>query len=259
MEPLERLFEPQTVQARQQPVLGLVTARVLGVRDDGTCLLDYLSMGSGEESAPARVMMPMAGSRRGMHFFPEKGDEVVVAFEGGDPNQPVVLGAVWNDNDRPPDQAKQSPDNHVRTIVSRSGHELTFDDTPGAEKVTLRSKGGHELTLDDRPGLGRVTLRTAGGAALLLTDTPGSAALRTPGGAQLQISDGGGAITVSAPVRLEIRSGVISLQANTIELTTTGSAPLSAVVIDGKPFGLHLHAAPPPAPPTAPATGTVTP
>jgi uncharacterized protein involved in type VI secretion and phage assembly len=243
LEPLERLLEPQTAQARQQPVHGLVTAIVRAIEDDGTYRLDYLTMGSDEPSAPARVMMPMAGGKRGMHFFPEKGDEVVVAFELGDTNLPVILGAVWNNNDRPPDQAKQSPDNHVRTIVSRSGHELTFDDTPGAEKITLKSKSGH-----------KVTLRTARGAALILDDTPpGSVTLRTAGGSQITISDADGITTISAPLQIQFQSSLITLQANAIQLTTTGVVTSSTVVIDGKPFGAHTHNIPP-ATPTGPVT-----
>ena len=258
MEPLERLCESLTAQDRRHRVYGLVTAVVRAIEDDGTYRLDYLSMGSDEPSAPARVMVPMAGGRRGVHFFPEKGDEVVVAFHEGDTTQPVILGGVWNNNDRPPDQARQSPDNHVRTIVSRSGHELTFDDAPGAEKVILKSKSGHELTLDDRPGQGKVTLETARGATLILDDTPpGSATLRTPGGSQITISDAGGTMTISAPVQLQLQSGVISLQANAIQLTTTGNVAASAVVIDGKPFGVHQHV--PPVTGTPPMTGPVSP
>src|SRR5689334_21907250 len=126
MDALYQLMAPQTEQSRKQLVHGLVTATVRSREDDGTYRLDYLTMGTDEPSAPARVMMPMAGSKRGTYFCPEPGDEVVVAFELGDTNLPVILGAVWNNNDHPPDQAQASVDNKIRTIVSRSGHEVTL-------------------------------------------------------------------------------------------------------------------------------------
>ena len=98
-------------------------AIVDSIEKDGTYTVDYLSMGSeGYTSAPARVMMTMAGDRRGTYFMPEIGDEVVVAFEGGDTSFPIILGAVWNDEAPPPDQAQPSTENNVRTIVSCSGH-----------------------------------------------------------------------------------------------------------------------------------------
>ena len=259
MDALEMLTAPQTEQSRKSLMPGIVTATVRSREDDGTYRLDYLTMGSDEPSAAARVMMPMAGGKRGTYFFPETGDEVVVAFEGGDTNLPVILGAVWNNNDQPPDQAKPSTENNIRTIVSRSGHELTFDDSPGAEKVTLRTQGGNSLTLDDQPGGAKISLTTALGRSLVLDDTPpGEITLSTLAGVQITLSDAGGTLTLQAPLQISLQSAMISLQANLITLTTTGSPTASLVTIDSVPFGLHRHV-PPVLPVTPPTTGPVAP
>jgi uncharacterized protein involved in type VI secretion and phage assembly len=168
-------------------------------------------------------MMPMAGDKRGFYALPEKGDEVVVAFELGDTNLPIILGGVWNSQSQPPDQAKPSPDNDIRTFVSRSGHELTFDDTKGAEMVTLKTQGGHEITLSDKPGQGKITLKTKLGVSVEMDDVAQQ-------------------IKLSAPLMVQIESPVaIALKAQTIQLTTTGSVTGSMVIIDGKPFGVHFH------------------
>jgi len=259
MEALHALMAPQTEQSRKRLVHGLVTATVRSREDDGTYRLDYLTMGSDEPSAAARVMMPMAGGKRGTYFFPEPGDEVVVAFEAGDTNLPVILGAVWNNNDHPPDQAKQSPDNNIRTIVSRSGHELTFDDTPGTEHITLRTQGGNTLKLDDQPTGPKITLMTAQGRTLVLDDTPpGQMSLSTPSGVQITLSDAGGMLTLAAPLQISLQSALISMQADLITLTTTGSPTASLVTIDTVPFGLHTHT-PPVLPPAMATTGPVAP
>src|SRR4029079_17483911 len=152
-DPIARLLRPQTFQNREQRVASVLPARVERIEDDGTYRLRFFGMNADEAdddtSAPARVMMPMAGGLRGIHFFPEPGDEVVVGFQDGDTNTPIILGGVWNSGSPPPDQAKESADNNLRTIVSRSGHELTFDDTRGSEKVTIRSQGGNTVEIDD--------------------------------------------------------------------------------------------------------------
>src|SRR4051812_35272075 len=44
----------------------------------------------------ARVSTLMAGPGRGTWFVPDPDDEVLIAFEGGDPRRPVVLGSLWN-------------------------------------------------------------------------------------------------------------------------------------------------------------------
>jgi phage baseplate assembly protein gpV len=229
MEALHALMAPQTEQSRKRLVQGLVSAKVRGRGDDGLYLLDYLTMGSdGVPSAPARVMMPMAGGKRGTYFFPEVGDEVVVAFELGDTNLPVILGAVWNQNDLVPDQAQPSSENNIRTIVSRSGHELTFDDTPGAEKFTVKTQGGHELVMDDSPMGPTVTLRTSQGRTLVLSDTaPGHASISTPIGVSVTLSDTG-TLTLSAPTMITLQTqGVINMTADLGITLTTASMPIT--------------------------------
>src|SRR5262249_14326356 len=120
-----------------------------------------LHMGGGEPSGGlARVMAPGAGAGRGCHFFPEVGDEVVVAFEMGNPDLPIILGGVWNQKSPPPDQARESTENDVRTMVSRVGHEVTFDDSPGGGKLIIKSGRGHTVILDDT-GAGKVTVQSA--------------------------------------------------------------------------------------------------
>lgn len=139
-------------------IYGLVFAEVAAVDEDGY-ILRYASLPLTENSVPARVVTPNAGNERGMYFMPEVGDEVAVMFERGDLNQPVIIGALYSEQDRPPPQADTEPSNNVRTIVSRSGHEVTFDDTPGATKVEIRTQGGLEIVLQDTPQ--RITIKTA--------------------------------------------------------------------------------------------------
>jgi hypothetical protein len=159
-------------------------------------------------------------------------------------------------------------------MVSRSGHEITFDDTKGTEAVHVKSKSGHQLTLDDTP-LGKVTLETAKGSKLELDDTTGILTIKSPTSivlesATISLAAGGVSMappvpapgapptpiqptTISSPLSLTLESTVISLKATTIELTTTGNIATSMVVIDGHPFGAHVHLLTPGT--TGPVTG----
>jgi uncharacterized protein involved in type VI secretion and phage assembly len=204
---------------------GVVTARVSAIKDDGLYEVEYLHMGNGEASgALARVMVPGAGGQRGCYFFPEVGDEVVIAFEMGNPNLPIILGGVFNNESPPPDQAQQSTDNDRRCIVSRVGHEVTFDDSAGGGKLIIKTKRGATVTLDDT-GAGKVTVESAGGMKLEMDD----------GTRQMTLDAGVGTITLSA-LRVSITAPA------GIAFTTTGvSGPGSLVQIDSKPFGAHFH------------------
>jgi phage baseplate assembly protein gpV len=88
----------------------------------------------------ARMMTPHAGSSRGIYFMPEVGDEVVVAFEDGDPERPIVLGCLWNNPDNPPAEdfwGGEYPNNNVKRIVTKSGHRIQLVDQDGKESITI--------------------------------------------------------------------------------------------------------------------------
>ncbi len=156
---LRRLTEFQERWQRQPPQLGLAFAEVAGVTAEGYTLT-WHSGHHDAPSAPARVSSFMAGGGRGGYFMPEIGDEVVVGFEMGNLDRPVILGALWNDRDLPPEEAAESDTNDIRTIVSRSGHEITFDDSP-AGGIRLRTRGGFEISISEGP-MPRITITSAG-------------------------------------------------------------------------------------------------
>jgi uncharacterized protein involved in type VI secretion and phage assembly len=99
----------------------------------------------------ARVATLMGGNNRGSWFVPDKDDEVLVAFEGGDPRWPYVLGALWNGKDKPPVSMDSSGSNATKVIRSRNGVKLTLDDTDGQERFVVETPGGQKVTLADSP------------------------------------------------------------------------------------------------------------
>lgn len=97
----------------------------------------------------ARIAQPMAGKNRGSYFIPETEDEVLVAFECGDPRRPYIVGSLWSTADLPPATDGDPQKNNWRFIRSRSGHILKFDDTDGAEKIEIVGKdGGQSIVID---------------------------------------------------------------------------------------------------------------
>jgi uncharacterized protein involved in type VI secretion and phage assembly len=88
------------------------------------------------ESWWARMAVPMAGKQQGTWFLPEVEQEVLVAFEQGDIRFPFVIGALWN-ADAPPPEDNQDGKNDTRSITSRSGAVIRFDDADGKERIEI--------------------------------------------------------------------------------------------------------------------------
>ena len=106
----------------------------------------------GQYEAWARLATMMGGNNRGSWFVPDVNDEVLVAFESGDPRRPYVIGGLWNGSDQPPESMDGSGQNNKKVLRSRNGVKVTLDDTAGSEAMILETPGGQKITLKDGPG-----------------------------------------------------------------------------------------------------------
>ena len=88
-------------------------------------------------TAWARLATMATGDDRGSWFLPDVNDEVLVSFEAGHPARPVVIGALWNGQDRPPVTADAG--NSVKVLRTRAGSEVRFVDVEGGESVEIRT------------------------------------------------------------------------------------------------------------------------
>jgi phage baseplate assembly protein V len=152
----------------------------------------------------ARLSSPMAGNKRGFRFPPEVGDEVLVAHEQGDKRRPYVLGGLWSEADEPPADDGDPKANHWRFIVSRSGHLVKLDDTPGAERIEI----------SDQSGRLHVVLDSAGPSVTLTADA-GDVRVKAAGtvsveGAQVQIK-ASGALSIEAGGALTVKGATVSI------------------------------------------------
>jgi uncharacterized protein involved in type VI secretion and phage assembly len=161
--------------------------------------------GQGYE-AWARLATLMAGHNRGSWLIPDTDDEVLVAFEGGDPRRPYVLGGLWNGSDAPPESMDGGGRNDKKVLRSRNGVKVTLDDTQGSEQLVLETPGGQKLTLKDGPG--SVTIEDANG---------NSVKLETAG------------VTVTAAAKATITAATAEISAATLTVNA-GMAKFSGVV-----------------------------
>ena len=90
-----------------------------------------------------RVMQPWAGAGWGTSFIPRIGMEVVINFFDGDPDRPIISGAVYNGDNKPPFNSKTQ--SGIKTRSSKEGsnansNELRFDDNKGSEQIFIHAE-----------------------------------------------------------------------------------------------------------------------
>jgi type VI secretion system secreted protein VgrG len=107
---------------------------------------DRRSQRDASSSCRVRVSQAMAGREWGGVWVPRMGQEVLVEFEEGDPNRPMVVGRVHNAEGMPP---YALPDNATQSgFKSRSSpgggpgnyNELRFEDKKGEEEIFIRAE-----------------------------------------------------------------------------------------------------------------------
>jgi uncharacterized protein involved in type VI secretion and phage assembly len=153
-----------------------------------------------EQQPWARVAAPAAGDDYGLYAIPQVGDEVLVAFEGGDLRHPYVVGCLWSSNARPPGGEPMDPVSK-RILRTPKGHVVELDDTRQSVKVTTSTEQVIELEPNG------ITLDAGQGAATIELKTDGS-------------------ITIRASQELKLEGSTVSVRA-TSELSLNGSASAS--------------------------------
>ncbi len=144
--PRPRIHGPQT---------GIVVARdthrgeEIDVDEEGRIFVQFhWNRDKSKISRPVRVAQLWAGKTWGGQFIPRVGQEVVVEFLEGDPDQPLVVGTVYNKDYRYP---YALPDNKTLSGIksdSSKGHggynELVFEDKKSQEVVRMRAEKDHD-------------------------------------------------------------------------------------------------------------------
>ncbi len=154
--PVDHKYRP--VRTTEKPfVRGCQTARVVGPAGEeiypdefGRVKVqfhwDRLGTYDDHSSCWVRVASAWAGQQWGAINLPRIDQEVVVTFLEGDPDQPLIIGSVYNQDNMPP---YKLPDYKTRsTLKSRSSkgggasnyNEIRFEDLKGDEQVFIHAE-----------------------------------------------------------------------------------------------------------------------
>jgi uncharacterized protein involved in type VI secretion and phage assembly len=149
----------------------------------------------------ARMATLMAGKDRGTFIIPEINDEVLVAFEHGQLDRPVVIGMLWNSEDQPPVKMDGEGKNYIRAFHTRSGHKVVFNDSDDKPSIEIVDKtGNNRIFIDSKEK--KMEIKAEGDLTITV-------------GGKLEITAKSG-ITIKSDAEVSVKAGTkMNLEAST--------------------------------------------
>jgi len=108
-----------------------------------------------KSSCWVRVSQPWAGKNFGMMHIPRIGQEVVVDFLEGDPDQPLITGRVYNAEQMPPwDLPANATQSGILTRSSKGGaydnaNAIRFEDKKGGEQLWIHAEKNQDIEVEN--------------------------------------------------------------------------------------------------------------
>lgn len=190
-----------------------------------------------EESDWIRIVTPMSGGSRGIFFLPEVGDEVLIIYREGYMNDAYVLGSLWNTGETPP-ETNEDGDNLLKKILTKGGHELTFDDTEDEGSITVKTKKGGKIFIDDKKST--MTISAQGGGNVIIIDgekdeiTVKAANKVTvkSGGSQLILDGAGAKVDIKSDATVSVKGASVEIKASgTLDLKSDGALSIKGSIV----------------------------
>ena len=238
-----RVPKPTLVGPQSAFVVGDFPSGRIDVDEYGRVLVEFVwdrrDLREGRPTRRVRVSQGWAGPSMGIVTLPRIGDEVLVSFDGGDPDQPIVTGRVHNALNRVPlDLPERDAAVSVwrsRTVGGDGFNQILMDDKPGQERLEIRAERSRmDLTQGDESSSvgGDLKIHVAGDAGV---EVKGSAGVRIDGSLAIGSHDTtvntgeafvhtSGKLTVVGDDAIELNAAEVNIQAGKIALRTDGAS-----------------------------------
>ena len=118
----------------------------------------------GNNSVPLRMMQSHAGSTSGIHFPLLKKAEALAIFVDGDPDRPLLIGALPNP-DHPSVVVYQNQQSNM--IRTPGGNQINMTDTAGLKSMIMETPGGNKISMRDENGKRCISLESPCGGSYL--------------------------------------------------------------------------------------------
>ena len=193
-----------------------------------------------------RVMQPWAGSGWGTSFIPRIGMEVVVNFFDGDPDRPIITGAVYNGENKPPFSSKTQ--SGIKTNTSKGGggwNELRFDDMKDSEEIFMQAEKDYKrLVKNDEEAEIKANQKQTITKNRTITVTEGNEAITIESGKRsLNVKKTSSVdadkivITGKSSIELKVGGSSIKIDSSSIKIKST-KVEINGTMVDVKGSGI---------------------
>ena len=175
-----------------------------------------------QSSCWIRVSQVHAGKGFGAIDIPRIGEEVIVSFLDGDPDRPIIIGRVYNDNNQPPTNLPNA--GMVSGLKSNSTpggggfNQMTMDDTKGKEAVIIHAQKDMTTTVEND----QTTTVVSGNQTVSVQ--AGASTTTIKGSTSLTVQAGNRTVNVTGNYLLDTTDQVNIQAPNKITLTCGGSS-----------------------------------
>lgn len=239
----EELFPAPDSSGRDLKLHSVTTGIVKENWDDKHSGMVKVEYSLGEAGKNVSGWMPVmslyAGKEFGVYMLPEVGAEVVIAFQMGDRNCPIVIGTLWNKTNTMPEKTADK-DNTVKLIKTRAGSLIRFSEEKGKEKIEIQTPGELKVVLDDekqtvsltdKGGKNKLSLDGKGGQVTMIADKKisfqvGGKEILTMDSRQANLKTG--TVKLEAQQSLNVKGQSCKYEGASVEMKASGTLKLEA-------------------------------
>ena len=240
---IEELLDAQIISVGEVP--GIITGLVKENWDEehpGMVKVEYFLGEPGKNlTGWVPVAVPYAGNQYGYYALPEVGTEVVLAFQMGNRNSPIVLGCIWNRQNALPEETANE-NNTMKKLLTKGGCEIRLSEEEGKEQILIQTPKGLKLLLEDENETVRlsdkdeksgISVDTKNGAVTVLADKTlefkvGGNVMFSLTGSSKEMKIAGGKVTCNADQNLELKGQNLKLEGTSTQIKGSGTLKLEA-------------------------------
>ncbi|WP_338813313.1 phage baseplate assembly protein V [Bernardetia sp. Wsw4-3y2] len=175
-----------------------------------------------------RLSTGHGGGGKGFYFIPEIGEEVLVVFEGGNAENPYVIGTRYNSKQQTPVK-----DPSQKIIQTRSGNKIVLNDADGS--VSIYDKGTASIKMD---GAGNIEVNADKKLTINISKDKST----------FEMNEGNVTLKAKDSIKLEVGKTKLELKAKSALLKTTDAEIATTksffhsdgtTIITGKPVAIN--------------------